>query len=171
MHLIVVRRDLRRFQHVHPRLGDDGTWSVRLTLPEAGTYRAFADFRVGDAKHTLGADLVVPGDVDPLELPPAASVAEVDGYEVRLDAATNGQLGFTVQRDGRPVTGLEDYLGAKGHLVALREGDLAYLHTHPEPDALRFEAEYPSAGRYRLFVQFQHEGTVRTAAFTQEVTP
>ena len=27
---------------------------------------------------------------------------------------------------------MEPYLGAKGHLVALREGDLAYLHIHPE---------------------------------------
>jgi hypothetical protein len=29
--------------------------------------------------------------------------------------------------------------------------------------------EYPSAGRYRLFLQFQHNNKIHTAAFTQEV--
>jgi hypothetical protein len=67
-------------------------------------------------------------------------------------------------------------LGAKGHLVALREGDLAYLHVHPEeqasvaPGTVAFAATYPSAGRYRLFLQFRAGGRVHTAPVTQEVT-
>jgi hypothetical protein len=52
--------------------------------------------------------------------------------------------------------------------VALREGDLAFLHVHPV-DGLGFMATFPSPGRYRLFLQFEHEGEVRTAAFTQAV--
>ena len=99
----------------------------------------------------------------------------------RSTAGREAELGFTVTRGGEKVH-VEDYLGAKGHLVALREGDLAYLHVHPveaghggEPeegahdDAIRFATEFPSAGRYRLFLQFKHEGRVRTAAFTREV--
>jgi hypothetical protein len=62
---------------------------------------------------------------------------------------------------------VQDYLGAKGHLVALREGDLAYLHTHPSGDAIRFETEFPTPARYRLFLQFKHDGKVHTAAFTR----
>ena len=65
---------------------------------------------------------------------------------------------------------MEDYLGAKGHLVALREGDLAFLHVHPDADRLGFMAEFPTAGAYRLFLQFKTGGRVHTAAFTQEVT-
>ena len=83
------------------------------------------------------------------------------GREVGLD--------FSVTRDGRAVE-TEPYLGARGHLVALREGDLAFLHVHPDEDALAFMAEFPSAGRYRLYLQFKHEGRVHTAAFTQEVS-
>ena len=50
---------------------------------------------------------------------------------------------------------------------------MAFLHVHPESDAteggdIRFQVDYPSAGRYRLFLQFKHDGRVRTAAFTQE---
>ena len=44
LHLIVVRRDQAHFQHVHPALGDDGTWSVPVDLSAAGDYRVFADF-------------------------------------------------------------------------------------------------------------------------------
>jgi hypothetical protein len=44
LHLIVVRRDLSGFAHVHPTIADDGTWSVPLQLTEAGSYRVFADF-------------------------------------------------------------------------------------------------------------------------------
>ena len=47
MHVIVVRRDMTGFQHLHPTQRADGTWSVPVTLPDAGTYRVFADFSVG----------------------------------------------------------------------------------------------------------------------------
>ena len=92
--------------------------------------------------------------------------------QVRLDegaarAGAESELRFTVARDGHPVA-IQDYLGAKGHLVALREGDLAFLHVHPDKDSLRFMATFPTAGRYRLFLQFKHEGRVQTVAFTQE---
>lgn len=53
--------------------------------------------------------------------------------------------------------------------MALREGDLAYLHTHPESDAPTFALNYPSAGSYRLFAQFRYQGRIHTAAFTQRV--
>jgi hypothetical protein len=88
-------------------------------------------------------------------------------------AGQERELSFTVTRGGKPV-GVEPYLGADGHLVVLRQGDLAYLHAHPIEEEggggpIRFMVEYPSAGRYRLFLQFQHEGRVHTAEFTQEV--
>src|SRR5829696_8378139 len=63
----------------------------------------------------------------------------------------------------------EPYLGARGHLVALREGDLAYLHVHPSGNSVAFATGFPTAGRYRLYLQFKHDGRVHTAAFTCEV--
>jgi hypothetical protein len=180
MHLIVVRRDFAGFQHLHPEMRADGTWVSDVDLTQAGAYRAFADFKVDGAKHTLGVDLFAAGTFRPEPLPPASDVADAgDGYEVALrapapESGAEQELSFKVRRDGRTVTDVEPYLGARGHLVALRQGDLAYLHVHPEDaattgDAISFMAEYPSAGAYRLFLQFKHEGRVRTAAFTQEV--
>ena len=63
MHLIVVRRDTQGFQHLHPRMDADGRWSTPITLPEAGSYRVFADFQREGEKATLGADLNVDGPV------------------------------------------------------------------------------------------------------------
>ncbi|HET8529172.1 MAG TPA: hypothetical protein VFL60_09690 [Gaiellaceae bacterium] len=174
MHLILVRRDLSGFQHLHPTLRADGTWTTPVTLPAAGTYRVFADFSVDGRPTTLADDLQVDGDVRSRPLPAPAKTAETDGFRVRLvdgavRAGEESPLTFEVTREGRPVP-LQDYLGAKGHLVALREGDLAFLHVHPDASSLRFDATFPNAGSYRLFLQFQVAGRVHTAAFTMEVS-
>jgi hypothetical protein len=177
MHFIVVRRDMAGFQHLHPTMSADGTWRSRVDFGDGGTYRVFADFKREGTQRTLGADVHVGGGFRPRELPRAAQTAVSDGgLEVTLDTdgAAAGQeatVAFEVRKDGRIVDDeLQPYLGAKGHLVALRAGDLAYLHTHPEGDELAFTASYPSAGAYRLFVQFRYENRIHTASFTQEVT-
>ncbi|WP_328617346.1 hypothetical protein OHS18_14090 [Amycolatopsis sp. NBC_00355] len=170
LHFIVVRRDTAGYQHLHPDLGPDGTWTVPLTVADAGSYRAFADFTPSGAKPlTLGVDLFAPGMFQPAGHP-ESRFADVGGYRVRLDGdlvpGQSSRLTATVTKDGREVTDLQPYLGATGHLVALRGGDLAYLHVHPAGPGLAFAAEVPSAGTYRLFLDFRHGGVVRTAAFT-----
>ena len=181
LHLIVVRRDLTGYQHLHPTRDAQGTWTVPLTLAEPGPHKVFADFTPAgrDRPLTLAADLTAPGPYVPEPLPEPAHATSVDGYDVTLDghlvAGTSSPLTLTVQRDGRPVTDLEPYLGAYGHLVALREGDLAYLHVHPhgEPSAgpdVEFAADVPSAATYRLFLDFSHAGVVRTAELTATAT-
>jgi len=178
MHLIVVRRDGAHFQHLHPELAADGTWVAALTLPAAGVYRAFADFAVAGHDLTLATDLFASGRFEAQPLPAPAALATTAGYELRLEAAPllagqPAELRFAVSRGGHEVAGLQDYLGAKGHLVALREGDLAFLHVHPdaqeEAATIPFTAHFPTPGRYRLYLQFRHEGEVRTAEYTVAV--
>jgi len=186
LHFIVVSRDLTSFQHVHPAEVGGGVWAIKLTLPEAGSYRAFADFApTGAAGLTLGTDVLVAGDYAPKALPPVGRTSTVDGYTVTLDGdlipGQASKLTLKVSKDGKPVTDLQPYLGAYGHLVALRAGDLAYLHVHPDGTpgdgktaagpGITFYAEVPSGGDYRLFLDFQHEGTVRTADFTAKAAP
>jgi hypothetical protein len=178
LHLILVSRDLVDYAHLHPTRDASGTWSVTLPPVDPGSYRVYADFQAtGGPALTLGADLTAGGQVDPAELPAESRIATVDDYEVSVEGSPNAaganELAFTVRRAGAPVR-TEPYLGAGGHLVAIRDGDLAYLHVHPleersDDPAVRFMAEFPSAGTYRLFLDFAHAGEVRTAAFTVHV--
>jgi len=170
MHLIVVRRDLRRFQHLHPVQDATGAWSVGLTLPDAGVYHAFADFTTAGARRTLGTDLFAGGRFAPLPLPSPSHRAATDGYDVAL-RDDGDELRFTVGRGGVLIAAPQPYLGARGHLVMLRAGDLAYEHAHPLGDQLAFDVGDAAPGRYRLFLQFRHGGRVHTAALTHEVRP
>ena len=103
-----------------------------------------------------------------------------------MRAGRETMLVFAVMQSGQPFERLEPYLGAKGHLVALREGDLAYLHVHPTDDGMdmegdgsmdmqmndneiMFAATFPTTGRYRLFLQFKTDGEIRTVSYTVEV--
>ena len=181
MHLIVVRRDFAGSQHVHPELGADGTWRVELDTSLPGTYRVIADFTSGDGEAmTLATDLSVPGAFEPRPLPmPERTVDAGDGYEVRIDSAEPDagaatRVAFTVSRNDKAVDGVQPYLGADGHLVVLREGDLAFLHAHPQGEPggsgpIAFDVDYPSAGAYRMYLQFRQRGDVHTAAFTELV--
>ena len=181
LHLIVVRRDLTGFQHVHPRLDrSTGTWSVDVRLTP-GVWRVVADLvPAGWEGITLADDVSVPGDFAPAARPAddrTATLRTPEGvYTVSLEGDTapgaSTVLTTRVELDGEPVTDLEPYLGAFGHLVAIRAGDLGYLHVHPEEGepgpGVDFATAFPTPGTYRLFLDFQHRGTVRTAAFTVE---
>lgn len=185
MHLILVRTDTAHYQHLHPVISPDGTWRTPVRLPAGGTYRAFADFvPTGGEATTLRVDLFAPGQFAPAAPKPNRTATAPGGYQVTLagDLAPGraSDVTLTVTRNGRPVTDLQPYLGAYGHLVALRTGDLGYLHVHPEGapgdgatapgPSITFHTEVPTAGTYRLFLDFQHEGTVRTAQFTVPTT-
>jgi hypothetical protein len=179
LHLVVVRRDLTGFQHVHPTLDPaTGEWSTTLTL-EPGSWRVLADFvPAGGEQVVLGADVAVEGEGATAPLGEDVLGASVDGYDVIVDvtpeAGAESAVTATVMRDGRPVTDLGQYLGELGHLVVLRDGDLAYVHGHPEESSatgpeIPFLVTFPSGGRYRLFLEFEHGGAVHTAAFTVTV--
>ncbi|WP_460944805.1 hypothetical protein [Okibacterium endophyticum] len=182
LHLIVVRTDGAEFRHVHPDLDEaTGIWSLPWRWDAAGTYRVYADFTPateGAEGITLTRSVEVAGDFAPVTAE-VQRTTEVDGFTVTIEgdliAGETGNLTISVERDGEPVAALEPYLGAFGHLVALREGDLAYLHVHAEGDEphagdtagpeIGFMAEAPTAGHYLLYFDFQVDGTVHTAEF------
>ena len=194
LHLIVVRKDLQEFQHVHPVFAPaTGMFTLSgLTLPTAGDYRIFADFTPKNAPlDAEGApvptntfeDAVAEGAYAPQQLGHDSASDTVDDYSVLLATApqqlTKGanMFTFTVTRNGTPVTNLEDYLGALGHAVILKEGTLDYIHTHAlantsssQNGTIKFHVEFPSAGKYKVFMQFQHQGKILTSSFVVSVT-
>ncbi len=176
LHLIAVRDDFSGFQHVHPTMAADGTWTATLATYSGG-YRLFADFQEqGGAQSVAHADLLSRGNDDSgftAVAPQLSRTAQVGPYDVvlagDLAAGSASTLTFAVSRDGEPVTELEPYLGAYGHLVVLRGSDKRYLHAHPEDGpagpGVAFGVEVPTADRYYLYLDFKHGGKVRTATF------
>jgi hypothetical protein len=172
MHVIAVRHDLTGYRHLHPRRTPDGGWAVDVAFTEAGPQRVFADFVSRGEPHTLFADVTAAGRYAPRPLPAPSTRADAgDGYAVTA-VADGGERRYTATKDGVPVDDIEPYLGARGHLVALRESDLEFQHVHPKNAAtegreIGFDVALEGDGRHRLFLQFKHAGEVRTAAFTE----
>ena len=161
LHLIVVARSPNTaFLHLHPRLRADGAWTAPMRLPVNGSYRVFADFTTAGTRRTLGLDLAGYDG-------PNLAADRISQYDVSLDR--HGERLELAVRDADNPVELQPYLGARGHLVVLREGDLAYVHAHADEDELAFEVPFPSPGRYRLYVQFKVGGRVETVRLAQVV--
>lgn len=193
MHVIVVRKDLAEFQHVHPEFNQTtGQFTLaNLTFSADGPYRIFADFTPANAQMgpdgrlrgvTLNEDVNVGNlaNYKPQPLTDAQLTKTLQGYQVQLTSnptpATAGAsttLTFAITQNGKPVANLEKYLGALGHTVVLREGDLEFLHTHAldenvanQTGSVGFAVTFPTTAKYKVFSQFQHQGRILTADFT-----
>ena len=137
MHLIVVRRDTTGFQHVHPEMARrrhlDGPADPagRRLVPRLRRLRPdgrrghHARRRPRRARHVRARGSTP-------RAAPRRSTATPSSSTGELVPGQASPVTLTVSKDGQPVTDLQPYLAAYGHLVALREGDLAYLHVHPE---------------------------------------
>lgn len=186
MHLYLIRSDLNSFQHLHPVMAPDGTWSVELAAHTPGSYRVFTAFTAADmtgrpSPMVLSAPVTIPGTATTAVLPPPSATAITDGYTLTLAgtamAGMEHTLTITISQNGKPVTSLQPYLDSYAHLTAFREGNLAFAHLHPQGTVagdhggptLTFRTMFVQPGSYRLFLQFQTNGTLHTAAFTLPV--
>ncbi|MGH9548162.1 MAG: hypothetical protein ACRD3W_02260, partial [Terriglobales bacterium] len=184
LHFYAVRADLTGFNHIHPALGPDGTWTTTAAEPlrlQPGPYRVFIQFEVRDAQgliHSLvlSRPLEVTGTYSPVPVPPPSNIAQVDGYTVTISPpSSTGAMVAHFTFKGAPVGNLEPYLNSWAHLSAFQEETLGFGHLHPletpqtptqlgGPD-LTFHAHFQS-GTFRVFLQFRADGLLHTAAFT-----
>jgi heavy metal-binding protein len=187
LHLFIVDRQLEYFRHLHPKLTGEGVFELRQELPP-GEYVLIADFLPqGGQAQLLQRAIVTPGYHGPLFPPapvlrPETSADSVEGgVRVHLDAGAltagkEGRLAFTLSdvASGAPVSDLESFLGAPGHLLMV-DADLTEAdHVHPEESAtsgpsISFRPLMPAAGVYKLWFQFQRRGVVITTAFVVSV--
>ena len=196
MHFIVVRKDLANFQHVHPDFNPTtGEFSLStLEFPSDGPYRLFADFTPTSSQMgpdnmklpvTISQDVNVGnlGNYKQVAIGDTTTTKTFEGYQFalaktpqQLATGSENKLTFTITQNGKPVKDLEKYLGALGHSVILSEGDLQFIHAHPLEDPtkpqtgnINFMVEFPEAGKYKVFTQFQKNGKVITTDFVVNV--
>lgn len=195
-HLFVVSQDMSEFQHIHPTLERDGSFTIETVLPVAGNYKIYSDFYPNEgAPQVLQQNLTTAGSSNDLlgalpRLTPDSSLTKtLDGMKIELKleppAPIAGQplalkYHLTDAKTEQPVRDLVPYLGAWGHTLILSEDQSDYVHSHPEevvPDTadkskLRggpdatFNAFLPRPGTYRIWTQFQRGDVLTTVSFT-----
>ncbi len=178
MHLILASSDFSDYQHVHPEFKDK-LWQVQLTLKNNTLYQAYADIDSDeDGTEILRFPISVGTPQAVSKVSQKETVLTKDGITVKMNTENNLVTGtenpvtFIVSKNNKTVIP-ENYLGAKGHVVALGEDPNTFVHGHPDDhgdNEIHFAFSFEKAGTYTLFAQFQVGGVVRTYPFTITVT-
>lgn len=189
-HLLIASKDLSWFSHEHPEQQPDGTFLHTQIFPSGGEFRLYADVAPqGAGSQILGTTLKVSGvAAQPVPLTPSGSLkATVDGITAVFSAAEpsipvgkSTSLTFTLTDSaGKPITDLEQYLGAYGHLMIIHQDGQTVVHSHPAEDEagiarsrkgiVSFNARFPKPGIYKAWGQFQRAGKVVTIPFVIKI--
>jgi hypothetical protein len=181
-HLFLVSQDLEYFSHQHPQLGADGWFRLRTVLPKAGTYRMLADFDpAGGTPQLAPKTISTAGYTASLEasIPhPSADLSPKKGANLEVTLATEPARPIAGMKTLlffhlKPADGIERYIGAWSHMLAVSRDLIDTIHTHPfiadGGPQMQFDVFFPRATTYRIWVQFQRQGVVNTVAFTLPV--
>ena len=177
MHLFLVSENLEFFAHEHPTLQRDGTFKLSVRLPRPGMYRMLADYYPSGSVPQLSvktlfvAGASVPARIEPRLTPSTAANLTAS---LRLDPEEPlAGLETKLFYDLNPATGLEPYLGAWAHMLAVSEDLVDLVHTHPfiadGGPTVQFNLVFPRPGLFRIWTQFQRQGVVDTTVFTVPV--
>lgn len=146
-HLFVISQDMEWFQHIHPEMAPDGTWTIEVTLPKPGYYKVLSDLMPqAGASQFIARGMVTAnynGDLmgDSAHLIPDTNLTKSDGdltatlsYDPpNFEVAQYGHLNYhlTDTATGRAVNDIQTYLGAFGHTLIMSEDMGDYVHSHP----------------------------------------
>lgn len=182
IHLILVNEDLSWFDHIHPEYQADGSYKVNEKFPNGGNYILYADYKPAGGSHQL----------EKINVSVEGKKAAAVNYTKSRNNAKSGDFAVTLKPDdGKFISNkaihfdgafilngkafdandLQNYLGAKGHMVAINLKTKEYMHLHPEVEGsiLHFHTTFEAAGMYRVWLQFMYEEKLHTVDFILEV--
>jgi hypothetical protein len=196
LHLVIVDESLKFFNHIHPE-NSGSQFNIATQFPHNGVYHLYVNYQPkGGAEQQVGFSLQVGGNETVVKLEPDTTLSKIVGNKaVGLSTSKNESFlaslmsmgaqtlvfSFKDTQTNQPITNLEPYLGAFGHLVLINQDTYEYIHVHPiaseNPNAGGPEVKFlPAAlyskinpGIYRIFGQFKHLGEVFVVDFTIKV--
>ena len=182
MHLFWVSHDLEVFRHEHPMLGEDGLFRMDATFEQPGTYRLMGDFYPsGGTPQMFPMTLTTRSFEQPIEtlkpnLRPDRSIKR--GENVRVSIRTEpaepmAGLLTLLFFELNTARGLQKFLGAWAHMLAVKDDLVTMIHGHPSiadgGKQIQMNVIFPEPGMYRVWVQVQRRRKVSTVPFTIEV--
>ncbi len=183
IHFIMVSDDLSCFDHQHPEYVPSGSYELPYTFKNGGSYILFADFKPTGANHSLEKiNVKVKGKTLPaITYTKEQLVSKTGEFEVTLSTENGGKIESgsmqhikgIVTKGGKVIDAntLENYLGAKAHMVVIGVDDKNYLHVHPGVENGNFDLHttFEKPGTYRGWIQFQSGGKIYTTDFVFKV--
>jgi hypothetical protein len=181
LHLFLVGDGLAYFAYEQPTQQPDGVFMIDVTLPKPGPYMAIAEFLPEGGTPQRFQQMFTTGEAFAKPAAPAVDGAPkiVDGVRVTVDASQlkAGDTRPLVVRvedvtTGAALTDLQPYFGAAAHLLMVPADLTEAMHEaggQPGDSSVTFTPLVPTAGRYKVWVQFQRAGKVSTAAFVVDV--
>ncbi len=178
MHFILVSNDFSNYQHLHPEFKNN-LWQVDIAVDANTGYQTYIDVDSNeDGAETLRVPVSVGTPAAKSKISQRETTLSKDGVSVKMNAPKGflskheNEVTFTISQNGKTINP-ENYLGAKGHVVALGDDPNTFIHGHPSEDGdseAHFAFTFEKKGAYTLFAQFKVGGVVRTYPFTVNVT-
>lgn len=184
MHMVVVSNDLRFFDLVQASYKSSKNIEVKPKFPAPGDYTVFSDYNPFGEKEQVSVEKVsIPGEVPfPTELESFGKTKTLSDTKVDLSlsepnikAGKKVTLKFDLKqaRNKKPIKDLKPHLGKKANLVVIKSSssltDSDYIDTetiNKSPNnQVHFTTKFPQPGTYKLWLQFNRNGKVKTADF------
>jgi len=181
-HLFLVSQDLQYFAHEHPEFRPGGWFRLKTTLPKPGTYKLLADFDPAGGTPQLAVKMFsTAGYVQPLEtslVRPPADLKPKQGVNLQVEMTAEPMPPIAGKKTMlflkvKPADGLEQYIGAWAHMLAVSHDLMDTIHSHPfiadgGPN-MQFNIFFPREAAYKIWLQMQRKGVVNTVEFTLPV--
>lgn len=183
IHFIAYDSGLKEFQHVHPTF-DGSTWSVDMNFPVNGDYFIWAQgvLTIGSADFSAPTHITIAGG-QPAWPPPLltdnrscadrGSIATLSSDPIQAGVMTMLMVAITRIDGSSPV--ITPYLGMFAHFIATPQSGQSIFHDHAmQEDSSNMgmaQVMYPTAGAYRVWVQFVDGGVIKTVPLSIIVVP
>ena len=170
MHVVLVRKDMVYFDHIHPLQKEIGTFFVPYSFYASGDYRIWIDFTIEGMQHIVDFDTSVSGTSE------ATQEDRLKNLNVKIKTLDKIKIGeptrlefIVTDYDNNPVLIKEKFLAANAHIIIIDKSLDEFGHTHDEKfdedNILSFEYIFQKNGMHKLWVQFSVDGITRTGEF------
>lgn len=180
LHFIAYDASLHEFNHVHPTF-DGGKWNVELNLPVNGKYFFWAQGQVQNgSEFSTFVNTQIQGGQAELPVVPVGdhrknsdqgTIVELAGNKLR--AGKMAMINFTISREDGTTPEITPYLGAFAHVIAVSPDGDELTHVHPmeggDPNTGMLHATFPTPGDYKIWIQFNDKGELKTVPLSVTV--